>query len=124
MCNDKNEDDESGGGQGDQGGHGTPPTYTPTNRPQRIQTDTPRSDEPPEEQEVSPYQFEEDSEPSLNDFDSFEELSNEYKLAHSEGKWFLFDHKGRFVGKFDTREAAKEEAFRRRPPLSSPHFGM
>lgn len=118
MCNDENEDDESGGNQGSQG---TPPTLTPTKRPQRIQTGTSRSDEPPEKREISPYQFEEDSKPSLNEFDSFEELGNGYKLVSDGEKWLLFDDSGQFIGEYDTREEAEEEAQRRKP---WPRYGI
>lgn len=118
MCEDKNEDDESGGTQG---GQGTPPTSMPSNRPQRIQTDIPPSRDPPEGRKVNPDQSEEYSEPTLGEFDSYEELGNGYKLVSDGERWLLFDDEDQFIGEFEDREEAENEAYRRKP---LPRFGI
>ena len=122
MCNDENEDDES---DGDQGGHGTPPTYTPTKRRQRTKTDssrprtdTPRSDVRAEMPKSSSIRLAEGYIPSIKDLRFPRKLNNGFTVGRFGGKWCVFDDCGNFIGKYKTSEIAEKEAFKRKEPPS------
>lgn len=115
MCDDENEGE---GGTGDQGKQAM--TLRPTDS-RRRRTAMLRPDQPPEDGEVVSDEIDGEYEPSLSTFDSTEELPNGYMLSYSWGRWILRDESGRFIGEYDTREEAEEEAHRRKP---WPRFGM